>query len=47
MKVTHVIRKKEWEESHRGRSWVSPEKAARKLRQKALRPLVKKLVASL
>lgn len=47
MKVTHVIRKKEWEESHRGRSWVSPEKAGRKLRQKALRPLVKKLVASL
>ena len=47
MKVTHVIRKKEWEESHRGRSWVSPEKAGRKLHQKALRPLVKKLVASL
>jgi len=47
MKVTHVIRKKEWEESHRGRRWVSPEKAARQLHQKELKPLVKKLVASL
>ena len=47
MEVTHVIRKKEWEESHRGRSWVSPEKAIKQLYQKELRPLVKKLVASL
>jgi phosphohistidine phosphatase len=43
MKVTHVIPEDEWEESHRGRQWVSPEKAARELKQQELRPLVKKL----
>ncbi len=47
MKVTRLIPEDEWEERHRGRQWVSPEKAARELKQKELRPLVKKLEATL
>jgi phosphohistidine phosphatase len=47
MRVTRMIDTKEWEESHRGRRWVSPKKAASELHQKKLKPLVKKLVASL
>ena len=47
MEVTRVIPEEEWQESHRGRQWVSPEKAARQLKQEELRPLVKKLAASL
>ena len=47
MKVTRVIAEEEWEESHRGRQWVSPDKAASELKQEELRPLVKKLEATL
>ncbi|MDH3871999.1 MAG: NUDIX hydrolase [Gammaproteobacteria bacterium] len=43
MKVTRLVPEDEWEERHRGRRWVSPEKAARKLKQKELRPLLRKL----
>ena len=43
MKVTRLIPEKEWEERHRGRQWLSPDKAARQLKQKELKPLVKKL----
>jgi phosphohistidine phosphatase len=45
MKVTRLIPEEEWEERHRGRQWVSPEKAARELKQRELEPLVKKLEA--
>ena len=45
MKVTRMLPEGEWEESHRGRQWVSPEKAASELKQQELRPLVKKLAA--
>ena len=45
MKVTRVIPEEEWEERHRGREWVTPDMAASKLKQKELRPLVKKLEA--
>jgi phosphohistidine phosphatase len=47
MKVTRVIPEEEWEESHRGRQWVTPEKAANELKQRELEPLVKKLAATL
>jgi phosphohistidine phosphatase len=47
MKVTRLVPEDEWEERHRGRQWVSPEKAARELKQKELRSLVKKLEATL
>jgi phosphohistidine phosphatase len=47
MTVTRVIPEEEWEESHRGREWVTPDMAVRGLKQKELRPLVTKLVATL
>ena len=47
MKVTRVIPEQEWQESHRGRRWVNPAKAARQLKQKELGLLVKKLEAML
>ena len=47
MKVTRVIPEEEWQESHRGRQWVTPEQAASQLKQEELRPLVMKLAASL
>ena len=47
MKVTRVIPDEEWEESHRGREWVTPGQAARQLKQEELRPLVNKLEAML
>ena len=47
MKVTRVIAEEEWQENHRGRQWVSPEKAIRQLKQKELGPLVEKLAAML
>lgn len=43
MEVTRVIPEDEWEERHRGREWVTPDMAASRLKQKELRPLVKKL----
>ena len=45
MKVTRLIAEDDWEESHRGREWVSPERAANELKQRELAPLVKKLEA--
>jgi len=47
MEVTRVIPEEDWEECHRGREWVSPEQAIGQLKQKELRPLVKKLAATL
>ena len=43
MKVTRMIPEDEWEESHRGRQWMTPEQAAGQLKQKELRPLVQQL----
>ncbi|MGB5441695.1 MAG: histidine phosphatase family protein [Gammaproteobacteria bacterium] len=43
MKVTRIIAEQDWEESHRGRKWMSPAKAAGRLKQAELGPLVKKL----
>jgi len=45
MKVTRLIPEQEWEERHRGREWVTPGVAVSRLKQKELRPLVKKLAA--
>ena len=47
MKVTRVIAEEDWEESHRGRQWMSPEKAVGRLKQAELGPLVEKLAAML
>jgi phosphohistidine phosphatase len=43
MRVTKVIPKKNWQERHRGREWVTPEQAANKLRQQELAPMIRLL----
>ncbi len=43
MEVTCMIDEKHWEEKHRGREWVSPQIAAQKLLQPALKPMVLEL----
>ncbi len=45
MKVTHLVPEEEWEERHRGRQWMSPNEAIKKLNQKELGKLVKILAA--
>ena len=45
MAVQRMVPDQEWEESHRGRRWVSPEQAAAHLNQPELRPLVLELAA--
>lgn len=40
MQVTRVIPEQEWEESQRGRQWVSPEEAAKRLKQPELAQMV-------
>ena len=47
MEVTHLVPEKKWEESHRGREWVSPGQAAKRLKHKALKPMVLALAAML
>jgi phosphohistidine phosphatase len=47
MEVTAVVPEREWQESHRGREWVSPEEAASRLKQKALAPMVLALAEKL
>ena len=47
MEVTDVVPEHEWQESHRGREWVSPEEAAERLKQKALVPMVRALAEKL
>ena len=47
MKVTKMIDESEWQERHRGRSWVTPEEAAARLKQRELAPMVDKLAAGL
>lgn len=47
MEVTDVVAEREWQESHRGREWVSPEEAASRLKQKALVPMVLMLAKKL
>ncbi len=47
MEVTRIIPEAEWEEQHRGREWVTPEVAQRRLRQAELRPLITALVTRL
>ena len=47
MEVTHVIPQQEWQERHRGREWVSPEQAIKRLKQKELGPLIQSLVTLL
>lgn len=43
MRVTDMIPEDEWEESHRGREWVSVRKAAERLKQQQLIPMLQGL----
>jgi hypothetical protein len=47
MEVTRELAHEEWEESHRERTWVSPEQAIAQLKQPALGPMVEALAARL
>ena len=47
MEVARLLAENVWQESHRGREWVSPEVAARRLKQDELAPLVLALADSL
>lgn len=47
MEVTRLVSDNEWQESHRGREWVAPEAAARRLKQAQLGPLVLALAETL
>jgi phosphohistidine phosphatase len=47
MEVTHLVPEKKWEESHRGREWVTPEQAVKRLKHKALKPMVRMLAEML
>lgn len=47
MKVERVLPEAKWEESHRGRKWLSPGQAMQRLKQQALIPLIEVLVKQL
>lgn len=47
MEVTRVLPEAEWEERHRGREWVSPKLAAKRLKQDELKPMLDMLVTLL
>jgi len=47
MLVTREIPEDEWEESHRGRQWLSAAKAAKRVKQKELAPLIDVLLKRL
>jgi phosphohistidine phosphatase len=47
MRVTREIPENEWEESHRGRQWLAAAKAAERVKQQALAPLIDVLVKRL
>ena len=47
MEVVRELAYEEWEESHRQRTWVSPQQAVAQLRQPQLGPMVEALVARL
>lgn len=41
--VHTLLPKKQWQENHRGRQWLSPEQAAGKLKEKQFAPIIKEL----
>jgi phosphohistidine phosphatase len=47
MEVTRVLPEEEWEERHRGREWVSPKQAAKRLQQDELKAMLERLVTEL
>lgn len=47
MQVKQLLSEDEWEESHRGREWLSPEKAIEYIKQAELKPMIKQLAKRL
>jgi phosphohistidine phosphatase len=47
MEVTEIIPEAEWEEKHRGREWLSPKQAMKRLKQTELSPMIERLVKQL
>ena len=47
MEVTRELPRDEWEESHRKRTWVTPQQAVAQLKQAALGPMIETLAARL
>lgn len=47
MEVTAIVPEEQWEERHRGREWVSPDEAAKRLKQKELVPMVQALAKTI
>jgi phosphohistidine phosphatase len=47
MAVSRELPESKWEESYRGREWLSAEQAAKRITKKELRPIIEKLVKQL
>ena len=47
MAVSETIPEPEWEEKHRGREWLSPKQAMKRLKQAELSPMIEMLVKQL
>jgi phosphohistidine phosphatase len=47
MRVSTVLDEAEWEESHRGREWLTPKQAIKRLKQTELKPMIENLVKQL
>lgn len=47
MEVTHMVDEATWEESHRGREWMTPKQAVKRVRQPALKPMILELAKQL
>jgi phosphohistidine phosphatase len=47
MAVTRIIDETSWEERHRGREWLAPKQAIKRLKQPELKPMIQTLVEQL
>jgi phosphohistidine phosphatase len=47
MRVKHIIEEAAWEESHRGREWLSPKQAIKRVKQPELKPMIQALAEQL
>jgi phosphohistidine phosphatase len=47
MRVTQIIDEECWEESHRGREWLTPKQAMKRVKQAELKPMIETLVRQL
>jgi phosphohistidine phosphatase len=47
MRVTRILDEQSWEESHRGREWITPSQAMKQIKQAELIPMIEKLLKQL